>query len=78
VISTHVQPFEGSELDPRSLEITGIDVDHPFRMALPEREALDHIFKPIRKAVREAGCSRRPAPMASNAGGPPKPIPTQR
>ncbi len=58
VVSTHVQPFEGSELDPRSLEITGIDVDHPFRMALPEREALDHIFKPVRKAVREAGCQR--------------------
>ena len=58
VVSTHVQPFEGSELDPRSLEITGIDVDHPFRMAMPEREALDHIFRPIRKAVREAGCQR--------------------
>lgn len=58
IVSTHVEPFAGSLLDPRSLEITGIDVDHPFRMALPEREALDHIFRPIRKAVREAGCQR--------------------
>ena len=58
VVSTHVQPFEGSELDPRSMEITGIDPDHPFRAALPERQALDHIFKPVRQAVREAGCQR--------------------
>lgn len=58
VVSTHVQPFEGSELDPRSMEITGIDPDHPFRAALPERQALDHIFKPVRQAVRDAGCQR--------------------
>lgn len=58
VVSTHVEPFPGSELDPRSMEITGIDPGHPFRAALPERAALDHIFKPIRHAVREAGCQR--------------------
>lgn len=58
VVSTHVQPFEGSELDPRSMEITGIDPDHPFRAAVPERQALDLIFKPVRAAVREAGCQR--------------------
>ena len=57
-VATHVQPFEGSELDPRSMEITGIDPDHPFRAALPERQALDHIFKPVRQAVRDAGCQR--------------------
>jgi ribonuclease T len=58
VVSTHVEPFEGSLLDPKSMEITGIDPGHPFRAALPEREALDHIFKPVRQAVREAGCQR--------------------
>ncbi len=58
VVSTHVEPFAGSELDPRSLEITGIDPGHPFRAALPEREALDHIFRPVRRAVRDAGCQR--------------------
>ena len=57
-VSTHVEAFPGSELDPRSLEITGIDPDHPFRFALPERAALDHIFKPIRTAMREADCQR--------------------
>jgi len=58
VVSTHVEPFPGSELDPRSLEITGIDPTHPFRAAMPERQALDHIFKPVRQAVRDAGCQR--------------------
>ena len=27
ITSAHVEPFEGSEIDPRSLEITGIHVD---------------------------------------------------
>ncbi len=58
VVSTHVVPFTGSNIDPRALEITGIDPTHPFRAAVEEREALDHIFKPIRKAARECGCQR--------------------
>ena len=33
-ISCHVTPFEGSRLDPASMQINGIDVDHPFRLAL--------------------------------------------
>lgn len=57
-ITTHVEPFEGSEIDPKSLEITGIDIGHPFRGAKPEREALDHIFVGVRAAVRKAGCQR--------------------
>ncbi len=58
IYSTHVAPFEGSELDPKSLEITGIDVSHPFREAKQEREALDHIFLPIRKAAKRNNCRR--------------------
>jgi ribonuclease T len=58
VVSTHVTAFAGSELDPRSMEITGIDPDHPFRGALPEREALDLIFRPVRTAMRENDCQR--------------------
>jgi ribonuclease T len=57
-VTTHVEPFPGGELDPKSMEVTGIDVGHPFRDAKHEREALDHIFRPIRAAVREAGCQR--------------------
>jgi ribonuclease T len=57
-ISTHVVPFAGSEIDPKSLEITGIDLGHPFLDAKPERIALDLIFHHVRLAVRAAGCQR--------------------
>lgn len=58
VISTHVEPFPGANIDPKSLEITGIDITHPFRAAIDERAALDHIFTPIRRALREYDCQR--------------------
>ena len=58
LVSTHVVPFPGAELDPRALEITGIDPTHPFRDAKEEREALDLVFGPIRRAVRRHDCQR--------------------
>lgn len=58
VVSTHVQAFPGANIEPKSLEITGIDPDHPFRAALPEREALELVFNPVRIAMRGAGCQR--------------------
>jgi len=57
-VHTHVEPFEGANLDPKALAFNGIDPGHPFRDAVPEKEALQHIFKPIRKAVRESACNR--------------------
>lgn len=56
--SAHLVPAEGMEIDPQSLEVTGIDLDHPFRLAKPEREALNHVFAPVRAAVRKHGCQR--------------------
>jgi ribonuclease T len=56
--STHVVPFPGSEIDPKSLEVTGIVPDHPFRAAREERAALDWVFAPVRAAIKEAGCQR--------------------
>src|SRR5689334_19159225 len=53
-ICTHVDPFPGAELDPKSMEVTGIDIGHPFRDAKPEREALDLVFRAVRAAAREA------------------------
>jgi len=58
IVTTHVEPFAGSEIDPKSLEVTGIDVGHPFRDAKTERAALDHIFHGVRLAMRKAGCQR--------------------
>lgn len=54
----HVQAFEGANIDPASLEVNGIDPDHPLRLALKEEEALHKIFKPIRVAVKENKCNR--------------------
>ena len=58
VATSHVEPYEGSEIDPKSLEITGIRLDCVLRGALPEREALDHVFAKVRAAVKRNGCQR--------------------
>lgn len=57
-IACNVLPFKGANLDEKSLEFTGIDPWHPFRLAKPEEEALGTIFSPIRKAVKTSGCTR--------------------
>ncbi|MGH8502208.1 MAG: ribonuclease T [Gammaproteobacteria bacterium] len=57
-VSAHVQPFEGANLEPASLEIIGIDPWHPLRIAVPEEDALRQIFKEVRRSVRDNGCQR--------------------
>ncbi|MGD8347685.1 MAG: ribonuclease T [Gammaproteobacteria bacterium] len=57
-VSCHVTPFEGANLDPKSMEVNGIDVDHPFRLALEEKQALPKIFKPVRNAIKQQGCNK--------------------
>lgn len=57
-VFAHVVPFEGANIEKASLEVNGIKIDNPLRLALAEREALEHVFKPIRKAVSENGCKR--------------------
>ena len=58
VVSTHVEAFPGAHIDPKSLEVNGIDPDQPLRGAVPERAALDLIFKPVRAAIKASGCQR--------------------
>jgi len=57
-VQVNVAPFEGANLEAAALEFTGIDPFAPERMAVSEREALDKIFKPIRRAVKASGCKR--------------------
>lgn len=57
-IRYHVKPFEGANLEPASLAVNGIDPDHPLRPAIDEKEALQNVFREVRRAVREAGCTR--------------------
>ena len=57
-ISRNVAPFEGANLEKAALEFTGIDPYSPLRGAIAEKDALEAIFKPIRKAVKASGCKR--------------------
>lgn len=57
-IRYHVKPFPGSNMEPASMAVNGIDPDHPLRPAIDERDALQRVFREIRKAVRNNGCSR--------------------
>lgn len=54
----NVIPFPGANLEKSALEFTGIDPDDPERNALPEEEALELIFKPVRKSIKAHGCKR--------------------
>jgi len=58
VCSAHIQPAPGTLIDPKSLEVTGIKVDHPLRGAVPERDGLDAVFMPVRAAAKRHGCQR--------------------
>ncbi|WP_110648459.1 ribonuclease T [Salinicola peritrichatus] len=59
-LSFHIEPFEGANVEQAALDFTGIDIASPFRkqIAVSEREALDGIFKPIRKTIKSHNCSR--------------------
>jgi len=57
-IRYHVNPFEGANLEPASLAVNGIDPEHPLRLAVDEKEALQNVFGKVRRAVREAACTR--------------------
>ena len=58
VCSAHIEPAPGTTIDPKSLEITGIQVHNPLRGAVPEREGLDAVFTPVRAAAKRHGCQR--------------------
>ncbi|OOG23928.1 ribonuclease T [Thioalkalivibrio denitrificans] len=57
-VSRHVQPFEGANLDPKSLEVNGINPFHPLRIAHPEKDALADVFRAVREEVKANVCKR--------------------
>lgn len=59
-LSFNIEPFEGANLEPAALKVTGIDPHHPFRkaIAVPEEEALGDTFRAIRAEIRRTGCTR--------------------
>lgn len=54
----HVKPFEGGNMEPASLAVNGIDPHHPLRPAIDERDALQRVFREVRRAMRESRCNR--------------------
>jgi ribonuclease T len=56
--SFHVQPYEGAHLDPAALLVNGIDPFHPLRPAIPERDALQRVFREVRHVLHAHGCTR--------------------
>lgn len=54
----HVQPFPGAKVEAASLAVNGIDPYHPLRPAIPEKDALGHIFKEVRAAMKGNDCTR--------------------
>lgn len=54
----HVEAFPGARLEQEALDITGIDPFHPFRLAIPESQALHRIFAAVREQLEKTGCYR--------------------
>ena len=57
-IRYHIKPFEGANIEPASLAVNGIDPFHPLRPAIDERDALQRVFREVRRCIRENRCSR--------------------
>ncbi|WP_438764271.1 ribonuclease T [Kushneria sp. TE3] len=59
-VSFHIEPFEGANVEQSALDFTGIRLDSPLRQnaALKEKEALEEIFRPVRKALKSHQCNR--------------------
>lgn len=53
-----VKPFEGANLEPASLKVTGIDPYNPMRPAVDEGDALRSLFSEIRREVKTQECKR--------------------
>lgn len=54
----HILPFDGAELDPKSLAFNHIDPYQPLRFAVNEKLALERLFAPINSALKQTHCQR--------------------
>jgi len=54
----HVLPFENANIEAASLEVNRIDPHHPLRPAIPEKDALQRVFREVRAELRHTGCTR--------------------
>jgi ribonuclease T len=52
------KPFEGANVEEAALKFTGINLNHPFRIACTELQAFQEIFQAIRHKVKATSCTR--------------------
>ena len=57
-IRHHIEPFDGLIVEKESLEFTKINLNHPLRSAITEKDALIDLFKIINKTRTKYECSR--------------------
>ncbi len=56
--SYHIKPFEGANIEQAAIDFIGINPFHPLRIAYPEEDAINRIFRSVRKAVKNQNCNR--------------------
>ena len=54
----HIKPFEGANIEESALKFNGIQIDHPFRLAVTEKQALSELFNIITKEVKTQSCTK--------------------
>jgi len=54
----HIEPYEGLVVEQESLDFTKINLKHPLRNAITEKDALEELFKIINTERTANGCSR--------------------
>ena len=54
----HIEPFEGLIVEDEALEFLKLNLNHPLRLAVDEKFALQEIFKIINKQRSKFECSR--------------------
>lgn len=57
-LHVHVAPEPGMNIEQAALDFTGIDPFSPLRGAIPEKEAMQQLFRLVRNAVKASGCNR--------------------
>lgn len=54
----NINPFPEAIIEPTAIAFNGIDLTDLLREAVDEHVAIESIFKMVRKAIKQAGCSR--------------------
>lgn len=58
-LDRNILPFAGANIEPSALKFIGMeDPFHPFRGAIPEKQALKELFEAIEKEVKNQNCTR--------------------